>query len=137
MKQYLSLKPLFTIFLLLSSLSISFGQELSDEQGNTILLMDGDEAGSIELFVDPIHFDCTCDDVISHLLFLSEEKTVNEQLVYISEDGYIQLDIQDDYYIVKANMELGCCAIRPGTYTANPSRWDIETEEEGDTISAP
>jgi len=137
MKRFLSLKSIFSICLFTSFISTSYGQEFSNEQGNTILLMDGDEEGSLELFVDPIHFDCTCDDVISHLLFLSEEKTANEQLVYISEDGYIQLDIQDEYFIISTHTDLGCCAIRPGTYTANPSRWDMESEEEGDTISAP
>ncbi len=118
------------VYLFIGALSTCFGQEMSNEQGNTILLMDGELEGSLEVFVDPTNFDCQCDGVISHLLFLSKQKTVVEQLVYVSEDGNIQLEIQDHYYILKVHRELGCCAIRPGTYSANPSRWDVETEED-------
>ena len=130
MNVYSLLTRYIVMALVIVHASYGFSQEMSNEDYNRIIIMEGEFGGSLEVFVDPLHFDCTCDDVISHLLFLSEEKTVNEQLVYISEDGYIQLDIQDNYYIITANMELGCCAIRPGTFTANPSRWDLETEEE-------
>jgi hypothetical protein len=105
-------------------ISFASSQEMGNEQGNNIIVMDGELEGSIEVFVDPTNFDCECEDVISHLFFRNESENL-----YLTEDGLIRLEIYNENYIFSFRIETNCCAVRPGIYTMNPSRWDIGNDE--------
>ena len=108
MKQFM-----FLLFFLGISLFGS-GQELSNEKYQKIIVMDGEKAGWLEIFVDPLDFDCSCDEVIKAIV-----KKTNQPSVYKSDDGVIKLEIKGEKHIVTILNNTECCFLRPGVYTMN------------------
>ena len=125
MNVYSLLTRYIVMALVIVHASYGFSQEMSNEDYNRIIIMEGEFEGSLEVFVDPTNFDCVCDEVISHLFFPAEDASM-----FLTEDGSIRLEIVEDRYIFSFRVDSYCCAIRPGVYTMVPSRWDLETEEE-------
>jgi archaellum component FlaF (FlaF/FlaG flagellin family) len=91
--------------------SYSFGQQLSNEKYNRIMVADGPKKGSLEIFVDPTGFECECKDV-SSVVFIPTSKKGN----YQSEDKSVALQIKGASYIVSVKEEKGCCFLKVGTY---------------------
>jgi hypothetical protein len=107
------MKQLITAFLLLTSLC-SYAQEFTNEKNNTIMLMDGESEGVLEIYVDPTRFDCECDGVIMHTL----KKSASQQS-YKSEDDMITMIPKGKNYVIQVNGQVGCCFVKPGIYSSN------------------
>jgi hypothetical protein len=89
-----------------------FAQEMSNEKYQKIIVMDHENEGWLDVFVDPTNFDCKCDDVIQ--LSLKPTATKN---VYKTEDGLVTLTIKNNAYIFTVGGKQNCCYIKPGQYT--------------------
>lgn len=107
------MKQLITAFLLLTSLG-SYAQEFTNEKNNTIMIMDGESEGLLDVFVNPTNFDCSCEEVIQLTL-----KKVPSQQVYKSNDGVVSMTSKGNNYVIQVTGQVGCCFIKPGTYSSN------------------
>ena len=87
-------------------------QEYSNGSNNTIMIMDGESQGLLDIFVDPTSFNCACDGVIQ--LTVKETKTKN---VFTDNNNAVTLTIKGGSYIIQVNSKVDCCFVRPGTYT--------------------
>ena len=96
-----------------------FSQEMSNEKYQKIIIMEGEQEGTLDIFVDPTNFGCECDDVIS--ANISKSKIPN---IYFSEDKVIKLEIKGEKYIISISKETVCCSVKAGVYTVEPSKWD-------------
>lgn len=105
-------KPLFLglVFVAMFS-SYSFGQQLSNDKYNRIMVTEGPKKGWLEIFVDPTAFECECKDVPS-VVFIPTSKKGN----YQSEDKSVALQIKGASYIVSVKEEKDCCFLKEGTY---------------------
>lgn len=91
--------------------SYSFGQQLSNDKYNRIMVTEGPKKGWLEIFVDPTGFECECKDVPS-IVFKPTTKKGN----YQSEDKSVALQIKGASYIVSVKEEKDCCFLKAGTY---------------------
>ena len=91
--------------------SYSFGQQLSNEKYNRIMVADGPKKGSLEIFVDPTGFECECKDVPSVVLKPSSKKNN-----YQSIDETVLLQLKDGSHIVTIKGKKTCCFLKAGTY---------------------
>jgi hypothetical protein len=90
----------------------SFAQEFSNDSNNTIMVMDGESQGLLDIFVDPTSFNCECDGVIQ--LTVKETKTKN---VFTDNNNAVTLTIKGGSYIIQVHSKVDCCFVKPGTYT--------------------
>ncbi len=88
-----------------------FSQEMSNEKYQKIMVMEHENEGWLDVTVDPIKFDCECDNVIQ--LYLKPTATKN---VYKTEDGFVTLTIKSNVYIFTVGGKQNCCYIKPGKY---------------------
>ena len=98
------------LFLFLSAQDFS-AQQFTDAKMNEFILMDKDESGMFEVFVNPVHFDCACEGAIS-ILFSS--KVPNK---YISKDENITMVISGKKVTVTVKNTTECCMLKAGVYT--------------------
>ena len=97
----------------------SYSQEFSNESYQKIIIIDGENEGDLEIFADPISFDCECDNVITVIV-----KKSSKPNIFISDDNIVTLEIQGEEYIISLSKKTECCFIKPGLYTSEPSKWD-------------
>lgn len=88
----------------------SFAQEYSNDLNNTIMIMEGESPGLLDIFVDPTSFNCKCEGVIQ----LTVKETKN---VYTDSNNTITLTEKGESYVIQVNSKVPCCFVRPGTYT--------------------
>lgn len=86
-------------------------QQFTDAKMNEFILMDKDESGMFEVFVNPVHFDCACEGVIS-ILFSS--KVPNK---YISKDQNITIIVSGKKATVTVKNATECCLLKAGVYS--------------------
>jgi hypothetical protein len=101
------------IVLILSAVQNASAQQFSDAKMNEFILMDKDENGMFEVFVNPMHFDCECEEVIS-ILFSS--KVPNK---YISKDENITIVVNGKKATVTVKNATKCCLLKAGIYSVD------------------
>ena len=89
----------------------SFGQQMSNEKYNRIMVADGPQKGWLEIFVDPTGFECECKDVPSVVF-----KPTSRKDSYQSEDKSVVLQIKGASYIVSIKEDKDCCFLKAGNY---------------------
>ena len=95
-----------------------FSQEMCNEEYQKIIVMDGEQEGSLDIFVDPNNFGCECDLITANII---KSKNPN---IYFSEDNVIKLEIKGNKYIISISKETDCCFVKAGVYKVLPSKWD-------------
>lgn len=105
---------LYYAFLLVLCFSTNaFSQEMSNEKYEKIIVMEHENEGWLDVFVDPMKFDCECDEVIR----LSFRPTSTKN-VYKTEDEFVTLTIKNNVYMFTVEGKQNCCYIQPGKYTS-------------------
>ena len=89
----------------------SFGQQMTNEKYNRIIVTEGPQKGWLEIFVDPTGFECECKDVPSVVF-----KPISRKGCFQSEDKTVVLQIKDDTYIFSVKENKDCCFLKAGTY---------------------
>ncbi len=89
----------------------SFGQQVSNEKNNRIMVNEATQKGWLEIFVDPTGFECECSDVPSVVLKPSSKKNS-----YQSIDKTVLLQLKGGNHIVTIKGKKTCCFLKPGTY---------------------
>lgn len=90
---------------------LTFSQEMSNEKYQKIIVMNGEKKGWLEVFVDPLHFGCECNDVIK-----IDFKPSTVKNTYKTEDNSVTLNVIRNSYIITVKGEKNCCFIKPGKY---------------------
>lgn len=88
-------------------------QKFTDAKMNEFILMDKDENGMFEVFVNPMHFECECEGPIS-ILFSS--KVPNK---YISKDQNITIVVSGEKATVTVKNTTECCLLKAGMYSVD------------------
>jgi hypothetical protein len=91
--------------------NVAISQELSNENGNKIIVMDGENPDWLDVFVNPTNFNCECEDRISITLKPTQVKNH-----YKTDDNIVTLEIKGNSYIFKTNKTDNCCFLKPGKY---------------------
>ena len=105
-------KIYITSLLTLLSYFCCFSQEVRNEKNQKINIMDGEQKGTLEIFADPMKFDCECENVISVVVRKSSKPNV-----YVSDDRTVKLEIKGNKYLVTVTNKTDCCFVKPGVYT--------------------
>ena len=102
---------LIGLFLFIAICNVALSQELSNENGNKIIVMDGENPDWLDVFVNPTNFNCECEDRISITLKPTQVKNH-----YKTDDNIVSLEIKGNSYIFKINGTNECCTIKAGKY---------------------
>ena len=97
---------------------VSYSQEFSNDKYQKTIIMDGKKSGWLEVFADPTHFGCECNDVIS-----IDFKPTKIKNVYKSIDNTATLSFKGDSFIITIQGSKECCFVKPGKYTLLPSKF--------------
>ena len=100
---------LFGLFFTIQASTV-FSQELHNGI-HDIIVMDSETAGWLEIFANPMQFDCSCDEVIAVVV-----KPTDQENVYASDDRKLMLTIQNEQYLITTQTD-ECCYVKDGTYT--------------------
>lgn len=103
----------FACFFFFMGVQSLFGQQFADAKMNEFILMDKDENGNYEVFVNSMHFNCECEEVIS-IMFAS--KVPNK---YISKDENISIVVSGKKATVTVKDATECCLLKAGVYTVD------------------
>lgn len=93
--------------------ALAFSQEMANEEYQKIIVMEGENDGWLEVYVDPLNFECECDELIVVQLIPDSDK----KNIYRTEDNSVTFKIIEDYCVITVDSE-ECCFIRPGKYEA-------------------
>jgi hypothetical protein len=88
-------------------------QQFTDAKMNEFILMDKDENGNYEVFVNPMHFNCECESPLS---FLFTSSAPNK---YSSKDKNIAIVVSGKKATVTVKDPKECCVLRAGVYTVD------------------
>ena len=89
------------------------GQQFTDAKMNGFFLMDTGETGLYEVFVNPMHFNCECEDPLS---FLFTSTAPNK---YFSKDKNIAIVVSGNKATVTVKDATECCILKAGVYTVD------------------
>jgi hypothetical protein len=107
------MKNIFILFSLFISAQDVSAQQFSDAKMNDFILMDKDENGNYEVFVNPMHFNCECEAPLS---FLFTSTAPNK---YFSKDKNISIVVSGKKATVTVKDAKDCCILRAGVYTVD------------------
>jgi hypothetical protein len=107
------MKNIFILLSLFISAQDVSAQQFSDAKMNEFILMDKDENGNYEVFVNPMHFNCECEAPLS---FLFTSTAPNK---YFSKDKNISIVVSGKKATVTVKDAKDCCILRAGVYTVD------------------